>query len=171
MSSSVIGTIITCCGDHCCISVVCFWWFEWEFLLLISKDKCFEQQLYDVNVVRIEQIKQVAHFDGIWQSLSDDTCSSWIRDDFFFDLLFLGRCRDDVFSSSESDRTIYVLLLVVIFDCTCCSAFWLSSSSSSPSSHKLRCALRNFSNRRLICDVVDGGGDWRFRFSVISYIW
>jgi len=49
----------------------------------------------------------------------------------------------------------------VVFGCTNCSS---SSSLSSPSSHKLRCPLRNFSNRRLICDVVDGGGDCRFRF-------
>ena len=119
--------------------------------------------MYDVNVLRIEQIKQVAHFDVVLESLSDDDkLSSWIRDNFF-----LIRRWDDVFSSSESDKTIYVLLLVVVFGCTNCSS---SSSLSSPSSHKLRCPLRNFSNRRLTCDVVDGGGDCRFRFSGISNI-
>jgi hypothetical protein len=53
-------------------------------------------------------------------------------------------------------------------DCAYCST--ASSSSSSSSFHKLRFPPRNFSNRRLMCDVVDGGGDCRFRFPIFSCI-
>lgn len=102
----------------------------------------------------------------LW-SLSNALLSSWIRDDFFLDLLLLLDCRpDDGFSSSESVRTIYVLLsvvvVVVVLGCTYCS---FSSSSSSSLDHKLRARPRNLSNR----DVDGGGGDCRFRFPVNLY--
>ena len=161
-SSSVIGTIITCCGGHGWLAVVVLWGlFEFS-----SIARCFEQQLYGVNVVSREQIKQVAHRKlavPAWRS--QESCSWVSRAIFLRGFVALSRRRDAAFSSSESDRTIYVLLFVVavavvVFGWT----HGCRSRSSSSSSHRFPCILRSFSRRRPISELV-GVGDAYFRFS------